>query len=167
MKQTETSEVDAELYETLSRAIRSSVALAEDSRAKLAGLALCTDDCLETLYCAVTTVGEVARSGPDFLYSPTDWPTEWESADLRQASALLRRRAKLCHCRAHVESAFELLVQVLSELRAGGALRPDCYLSVLSTDPSEHLETLERGSVERLNSPDIIDGRREFLARWS
>jgi hypothetical protein len=159
--------MDTELYETLRRALRESLALARNSGQILAGLALCTDDELVTLYCAVTTAAEVAGFDADFLYTPVDWPTEWRDGDMLRASELLRERAESRDIEEHVDSAFSLLVQVLAELRAEGEIAPDTYLTVLSTDPIPYLEALEQGSIERLNNPDIINGRRAFLARWA
>ena len=163
--------VDRNLIDLVKEAVRRTVAVMRKLHPdeSLVGYALCTDDGLETLLCMVVTDTAIASStDPDLLYTPTDWPYEPEPTVLDRANEYLRTLgAAASGLRAHVDEAFASLVVALAELRAEGLFEPSVFLSALSTDPSDYLETLETESVATLNAPDIVTGRDQFLLKWA
>jgi hypothetical protein len=131
----------------------------------LAGYALATDDGLESLsHFAVTREALSSSPDPDLLFSPTDWPLAPEPRVFDEMARQLRSRAAAAT--DHVDDSFRLLVDALAEAKREGVFRDDVFLSVLSTDPSAHLEELESASVRRLNPARIVQARDAFLARW-
>jgi hypothetical protein len=160
-----------DLAGAVAAAVRASCAAIEAARPgePLAGYALATDDGVETLaYLAVTAPALAARADPDLRFSPTDWPEPPGCAAVDAVDRWLRARAAAApDLRAHVDDSFRLLVEVLADLKRDGVFPDDVFLSVLSTDPSDHLEELEAASVSRLNGPALVQARRAFLARWS
>jgi hypothetical protein len=162
-------EANGELLQIVKNAVRRTVAAVRDEHGQesLAGYALLTDDRLATLtYMAITKGVVLSEGGDDLLFSPTDWPYEDESASFSLASERLRAM-EASSKPEHVQQAFVTLMQALAELRADGLFPPAVFLSVLSTDPSPHLEALEQASVERLNQMDLVVARRRFLERWA
>ena len=136
---------------------------------RLAGFALCTDDDLSSLNCLL--VGDqdlVAVTGPDLMYMPAEWPFSPKAKTLRFASrALFQRSESTTDFEAHVDDSFATLVAALQRARASGEIATDVFLVVLSTDPSDYLLELQTRAIERLNGPEVADGWRAFLARWT
>jgi hypothetical protein len=160
----------AELLQSVKSAVRRTVAAIQVQRPEesLAGYALLTDDSLTTLtYMAVTKEALVLGGGDDLLFSPTDWPIEYESASFDVANQQLRAMEAGGDTQTHVPLAYASLVQALAEARAEGLFSPEVFLSVLSTDPGPQLERLERSSVERLNRMDLVEARSRFLEKWA
>jgi len=158
-----------ELLASVKKAIRRTAARlqADHPGEALAGYALITDDGLETLSCTAVTEEVLAVSPePDLLFCPTDWPYEPEPAAFESASQQLRTQGTGADLRSHVDGAFATLVQALAEIRAEGLFPPEVFLSVLSTDPSAYLESLEGSSVQRLNGPRLVEDRERFLEKW-
>jgi hypothetical protein len=163
-------EANEDLLQRVKGAVRRTVAAIRERHPQEspAGYALLTDDDLATLtYMAVTREALASGGGDDLLFSPTDWPYEYESASFNSPSEQLRAMSAAGEYGEHVEHAFDTLVQALAEIRAEGLFLPEVFLSVLSTDPSPHLEALEKSSVERLNRMDLVEARERFLERWA
>jgi hypothetical protein len=161
--------MEGELLQAVKGAVRQTVAAIGARRPgdSLAGYALLTDDSLTTLtYTAVTKEALTLSGADDLLFSPTDWPWD-ESSSFEPASQRLRATGAASDSPEHVNAAFATLVQALADLQAEGIFSREVFLSVLSTDPSPHLEALERASVERLNHPDLVEARERFLEKWT
>ncbi len=159
-----------ELLQSVKDAVRATLAALGGQRPgeKLAGYALLTDDSLATLtYMAITERAVASGGGDDLLFSPTDWPYDYEAGAFESASAQLAASEAASESDERVDDAFALLVQALADLRGEEIFPPTAFLSVLSTDPSPHLEALESASVERLNQPDLVEARKRFLERWA
>ena len=159
-----------ELLRNIKDTVRRTVATLEDRQPQetLAGYALLTDDDVTTLTSAAVTEEALALDASgDLLFCPTDWPYQQESASFALASQTLRATDRGDASRKRADLAFATLVQALVDLRAEGLFSAGVFLSVLSTDPSPHLEELERSSVQRLNQHDLIAARERFLIRWS
>jgi hypothetical protein len=162
--------LNAEFLQTVKSAVRHTVAAVRRRHPleRLVGYALLTDDELVTLtYMAVTAEAVTAGAGEDLLFSPTDWPYEYEYKSFDLANQQLRQLSASGEFSEHVERAFATLVQALVELRAEGIFGPNVFLSVLSTDPSPHLLALENACVERLNCKDVVEARQRFLDKWA
>ena len=159
----------ADLLKNVKNAVRKTIIAVQTHRPHeiLAGYALLTDDGLTNLaYTAITQEALASGQADDLLFSPTDWPYDYEVSSFSAASEFLRAAADDDDSRERVQTAFTTLEQAIAESQAEGLFRPDVFLSVLSTDPSPYLEALEKGSVERLNSPKIVAARERFLQRW-
>jgi hypothetical protein len=166
-----TIEEDGDFLGALKTAVRTSCAAIKTAHPgeSLAGYALGTDDGLETLsYFAVTRESLAPTStDPDLLFAPTDWPEVPEPQVFDEVERQLRSRAATARdFQTHVNHTFRLLVFALAEAKREGIFQDDVFLSVLSTDPSAHLEELENDSVRRLNTAVLVEARDAFLARW-
>lgn len=160
------SEVAITNYAALADIIR---ALIRDTGAKheLAGYALCTDDELRSLFVArIPAHPSPNELDDDTLYSPMDWPDLLYDGPTTEPSTHLQRLADSTTSPTHVEDAFEALVAALEHAKRTGLFSESTYLTVLSTDPSEHLEALSEAAEIRLNSRSIVEGRQSFLKRW-
>jgi hypothetical protein len=135
---------------------------------ELAGYALCTDDGVETLFYLATTREVLSAStDPDLLFTPTDWTYDPGAAAFQLTAKYLRHRADAAtDFHRHVDSAFAGLVEALSRARDDGCFDGNVFLSVLSTDPSAHLEQLEAAAIARLNKEAILVARQAFLSKW-
>lgn len=134
----------------------------------LAGLALCTDDGLSTLFVVAVSSADLRTSDdPDLLYCPMEWSREPASADFIEVGVELRRRNGLApDLRMHVDTSFAQLVDALAGLRTEGRVAPEVFLLALSTDPDDHLEALADRAIRRLNPP-LVAGWDAFLAKWT
>lgn len=138
---------------------------------ELFGFALCTDDDLRTLFHVVCTrqwvrEREADYPGIGFIY------VEWQDSSSDHLFEQLGRRFA-AHAdksyRSDAESAdardqrFEALVRALKSCREKGLFAEDTLLCVGSTDPSEQLEALAMGAVDRLNIRRIADQFADHL----
>jgi hypothetical protein len=159
----------SELVKQTKDAIRRTAAAlrSEYPRESLAGYALLTDDAVETLsYLAISKEALAANPQEDLLFSPTDWPYEPESTAFDVAAQQLRVRSSQTDLRAHVDESFAALVQALAESKKEGVFPEGVFLSVLSTDPSPHLEALEKAAIQLLNDASLADERERFIEKW-
>ena len=123
--------------------------------------ALCTDDCLSTLFCAALDTRTLEESGSrELILVPADWPAELERS-LRPASDLLRRHYETCAGRQdafvqHVESSFAAIVTGLGKCRLEGIIEGHVLLMACSTDPSPGMENRERAALPHLNPPHVL-----------
>ncbi|MBC8067542.1 MAG: DUF4303 domain-containing protein [Deltaproteobacteria bacterium] len=60
------------------------------------------------------------------------------------------------------DAAFCALVTGLAAARVEGRVDDSTFLTVISTDPSEHMEELEETSLALLNSPSVVREWREW-----
>lgn len=134
----------------------------------LIGFALCTDDDLAGVFhVGCTQKCESESHEPGVRYLPNEWT---QSSDV-EPDALARVQAHLQQTwRApsvqdwdtkrdeHFEALVEGLVAARHELGLDGSV----FLTVISTDPSDHLERLEEAALPRLNGPEVM---RQWL-RW-
>jgi hypothetical protein len=161
---------DDPLLTGLSNALRAAVACfgTHAEGAGLAGLALCTDDGLSTLFVVAVTQGELqGDADPDLLYTPMEWSQEPADTAFAPLSVELQRRSDAAtHLDSHVHTAFERLVEGLEQLRADG-LADGVFLTAQSTDPSDLLEHLADQAIRRLNRPTSVRGWEAFLAKWA
>lgn len=154
----------AETFELLRSGIAEAIRASTDTQAgeALTGFALCTDDDLTTLYAAAssrTILESVAVRGARF--QPTEWP-EAASGSIAVVSKALQHRSEKDFAEG-IAGDFEALVQALLELRNAGLFAPSAFLTVLSTDPSPHMERLERSATVRLNPPEVLRDWRLWL----
>lgn len=146
----------------------------------VAGVALCTDDELGTIYCMMVTVAQVqGSSDPDLLFTPVDWPCDEGLEPFAEANEKMRDAVEDLYARfpdegtgeqeflQHIETTFETLVSVLKKARASGLFPAGAFVSVLSTDPSEHLLQLWSDSVAVLNEPATVGLWEAFLRKWA
>lgn len=135
---------------------------------ELAGYALCTDDALGAVFPMAVTVRQLAEAGAaDLLFSPTDWPIGAGADAFAAASRLLLAHQDESPLRDHVDKSFDVLVQALLHARRTSRFDESVFLSVLSTDPSDYLESLEARSVQTLNPEYQVAARQAFLQKWS
>ena len=167
LNMTDQAQLSDLVYEGLIRAKESFRMGAVDR--ELAGVALCTDDELGTLYCMMIDTQEVEGSDdPDLLFTPVDWPCGDELEPFLEANKMMRERlGRSGDLLPHVDRTFEALVEALSRFRERAEVLSSAFLSVLSTDPSDYLLELEGQSVERLNEKSIVVRRDDFLSRWA
>lgn len=142
-------------------AIRRSLADFHEQHADetLAGYAICTDDCLMTIFWVASTREHMNAVTDDCLrYSAVEWPYGYQSDAFDEAQLELARRYDASSGGAefskHVIGSFWAIVEALNRVRSSGELGQDVLVYALSTDPSEFLELLERRGVEYLNSTD-------------
>ena len=134
----------------------------------LAAYAICTDDDLSTLFWVATTHEYVLGVADIALrYSAVEWPYGYGSSAFDAARAELHLLYDVARAResfqGHVAAAFQALVDALRSVRNSGGFEADTLLYVASTDPSEHLDALERRGVEYLNTEVGIDRWRTTL----
>jgi uncharacterized protein DUF4303 len=126
----------------------------------LVGYALVTDDDIRSLgYMACTRESLESPHNPAVRFEPVDWPYGGGDEAFDEARGLLAvsgDAAASDHAfAAHVNRSFAALVEALRELRQDGRFHDGVFLTVISTDPSEHLERLEADAVRTLNSPEL------------
>lgn len=125
----------------------------------LAGYAVCTDDCLMTIFWVATTREHMNAVADESLrYSAVEWPYGHQSDAFDEAQLELARRYEASDGEAefskHVVGSFWAIVEALKRVQSSGGLGENVLVYALSTDPSEFLESLERRGVEYLNSAD-------------
>lgn len=159
---------DFQFVRTIKQEIWTTLSALEERNEQLAGYALLTDDDLETLgYAALSTDMLRSSSDEDLLFQPTDWPFQGEPDAFDGAYAeLLARARSAVDFRAHVDTSFAILVRALAEAKAEGLFDAKVFLSVLSTDPSEHLLALENSAISQPNESAILQNRQRFLDKW-
>ncbi|MGH1349088.1 MAG: DUF4303 domain-containing protein [Nannocystales bacterium] len=175
---TERARFDELVFDGLVRA--RDVFLQRNVGSDIAGVALCTDDELGTLYCMMVTVDQIQGSAdPDLLFTPVDWPCDEEMEPFTEANANMRGALENLYARfpdedtgdeeflQHVDSCFDGLVLALKRARAEDLFPKGAFLSVLSTDPSEYLLKLWSGSISTLNEPGTVRLWNTFLRKWS
>jgi hypothetical protein len=142
--------------------------LNEHAGSSIAGVALCTDDELGTLYCMMVTQEELEEGDdPDLLFNPVDWPCREDLELFAKANERLREGlAESDDLLPHVDESFDALVVAMELFRRADAVPRAAYLSVLSTDPNDYLLELEGRSVKRLNDKAVVIARNDFLKRW-
>jgi hypothetical protein len=162
-------QLNEDLLQSTKAAVRRTLAVVRVQQPKesLVGYALLTDDDLVTLtYMAITKEALASDAGDDLLFTPTDWPYEYDSDAFDTPNEHLQAMYE-SKSPEHVDVAFDTLVQALAELRVEGLFSPEIFLSVLSTDPGPYLQALEDASLERLNDVNMVERRARFLERWT
>lgn len=126
---------------------------------EISGYALLTDDNLSTLGCSVVTKDYLEEvGGLRECIEPVDWPHFPKSAAMDSLGRKLGELSAQTSPEQNVSfvgGVFNDLVKALMESRDDGLFTREAFLTVLSTDPSEYLEILERGAVKVLNSEDV------------
>lgn len=169
MTETPRTEYEPQLCDLVVAAIRQSFGELPQavSDSEIAGLALCTDDNLCTLYATIITVDELVQSDDrDLLHVPTDWPMELGDVHFEGPNSCLRD-SKIESMTDHVDISYRTLVRALQHLRDVGFFHGSVVLSVLSTDPSEYLEQLWSQSFDTLNDRAAVDVKNTFLSKWA
>jgi|GEM_PF-2251495 len=131
----------------------------------LVGFALCTDDDVSCLLPAGCTVSVASASeDPDILFMPCDWPdldVRTHDAFERIVDVFLQRSPDNLWTR---EADFNLVVDGLAAARATGKVEESVFLTVMSSDPCEHMSNLEERALPLLNPPHIV--RRWYQWRF-
>lgn len=144
-----------ELRFRLAGAARDSIAaLAETST--LAGVALCTDDDLRTVFFVACSKEDCASADdPDFLYLPVEWELE-PSQDFYVALSddLSALADELPDVTVRRNLLFAVLVDALLGLRSSAAVGDEVLLVVMSTDPGKQLMRLAKVALKELNSAE-------------
>ncbi len=135
----------------------------------LIGYALCTDDCVCTLFhVACTAELAAAEQAFDIRFAPVEWKLDAvDPGDLEVASHSINRLEHETDedFARHCDQAFECLVVALERARDKGLFQDQVFLSVLSTDPSREMQRRWRDSVLRLNVSGVVrEWRRYELA---
>ena len=132
---------------------------------RLNGYALCTDDCLRTLFHAgCTTESCKGDEESELRCVPVDWPYGEGDHLFRRANAELVAHADASEdFSAHVEAAFAFLVDALGGLRNEGVFGDDVLLIVTSTDPGPRLQELADAAVRRLNPPRLFELWKRYM----
>ena len=135
--------------------------LASHAGETLNGYAIVTDDDLSALGYFASTIEYTAQQAEAFVrFEPVDWDYNDGVEAFDDPRALLVANYAAADTvdlfRFHVDTSFAALVEALRELKAEGLFRDDTFLTVISTDPSDHLEMLECHAVRSLNAPELI-----------
>ncbi|NNG43574.1 DUF4303 domain-containing protein [Pseudoalteromonas sp. NEC-BIFX-2020_002] len=126
----------------------------------LTGYALCTDDGAMTIY-HIATTQQWAEKGGNFEleFSPVQWQYSDNGSFFDEAYELIMKRVERQDDEENegkfqelVDRTFSIFVSALLELRAEGVFSESVFLSVLSTDPSDHMLELENKANRELNS---------------
>ena len=155
------------LKEQLAQAINNSLQEIERMNLSdsLCGYALLTDDNLSTIGCATIGRGHLSSVGEFARFEPVDWPLfpagQAFEALSNQLSLLSDGSSREDHGE-YVRQVFRILVESLLNLRLRGVFAGEVFLTVVSTDPNELLESLEIEAVQTLNSENLL---REWM-RW-
>ena len=129
---------------------------------KLFGYSLCTDDCLMTIY-HVACTNSWAEDNKEFCHSSVEWrqsgdDTLFDQTYDEMANHYEKNDDDACEFfELNRDIRYESLVQALKECRESGVFDDSTYLTVVSTDPSEDLQTLEMKAVDRINKPSLAD----------
>lgn len=161
--------MEEELRQQIKAAIRASLVGFQQAHPSevMAGYALLTDDDLATVgHIAVTSEALVTRGDPDLLFCPTDWPYESDVPDFDVLSERMSALWMNDNPKMRLDRVFGLLVDALCDCRSDGLFSPRVFLSVLSTDPSPYLESLEAEGIRRLNEAGLVKEREQFIERW-
>lgn len=146
---------------------------------RVIGYALCTDDCLMTLYHVGCTAEFCARHPiADAHVAPVEWEQSGDDRQFDAAYTLLVDRYETASAEdrralegketgtyldfvggaaftRHVDQSFGCLVSALRQLRKDELFPENVFLCVTSTDPSEHLYALATAAVRELNAPAL------------
>lgn len=130
--------------------------------ATLAGVALCTDDDLRTVFFVACSKEDCASADdPDFVYLPVEWERE---PDQKTYVALSKELSALADGIPNVtvrrDLLFAVLVDALRALRSSAIVSEDVLLVVMSTDPGKQLIQLATLAFKALNS---AGADREFV----
>ena len=128
------------------------------------GYALCTDDGVMTIYHVGCTQQWLSRDGHEaYTYAPVEWTYEDGETSFDAVYELLIQRVEKQDEKEYknkfediIDLSYNSFVQALLELRNEGFFSDDVFLSVLSTDPSDHMIELELNAIKLLNSPEIL-----------
>jgi hypothetical protein len=152
----------ATLLQTVKSAVRQTLASFAECHAgeDLIGYALVTDDDLGSLgYFACTEKFLESQTESNARFEPVEWVYNNGVEALDDARAMLFADLDAAttpeRFMAHVDESFQALVSALQELRAARTFPDEVFLTVISTDPSEHLEQLENRAVQVLNSDEL------------
>jgi len=127
----------------------------------LNGYAIITDDDLSAIgYCASTNEYTNRQAEAYVRFEPVDWDYNDGVEAFDDPRTLLRANYDATTTddlfRSHVDTSFATLVAALRELKAEGLFGDEVFLTVISTDPSAHLEMLECHAVRTLNTPELV-----------
>lgn len=152
-------ELEPALVDALGVAIPSTLAAlaAAHPGERLTGYALCTDDCLCTVFHVALTHETTTVEN---AFAPNEWTFGEGDAHLADAQAAIvasyERHGGDDEFAAHVERCFDSLVEALVRARAAGHFAHDVFLEVLSTDPSPDLRSMSEAASLRLNPPEVV-----------
>ncbi|GAB3357524.1 DUF4303 domain-containing protein [Lysobacter tyrosinilyticus] len=147
------------------QAIRQSVATLK-AHGPLFGFALGTDDDLRTLFHVSCSVGWVEKSELDYAdigYIFVEWLDSAHDDLFSPISSHLATLADQTYTSDEAWAAardfrFHALFLALRDCREAGIFDEQTFLTVGSTDPSDHLQSLEMRAVESLNTPNVVRG---------
>lgn len=139
--------------------------------APLIAYALCTDDCVMTLF-SVACTGEWLDSKIDkeqFLL-PTEWDLYTREGHFKPVYELLLEKERKRDTIEYedkfeeiVQLTFNAIVLALKELRNEHIFSENIYLSVQSTDPGEDILAMSAKAINQLNSDNIV----QEWAKWT
>lgn len=148
----------------------------EASEDPLVGFALCTDDDVSSLFHVGCTIRYVdASEEVDVRFNPNDWQQTGNISPI--ALDLVSRHFNERPAeptpdqwRTARDSNFGVLVEGLLRARRDSPPGNSVFLTVCSTDPSNHMEALEEAAILLLNPPDLVrkwwEWRLHGASRW-
>ncbi len=126
----------------------------------LSGYAICTDDCVMTVFGVATTTEWCQKKSPDLGFIPVEWPYGYNSNAFDEALSDVQKRYADASAddtfAKHVKDTFSTLVEALRLEKADGRFSPDVFLLVTSTDPGPRLQRLATNGAKLLNSPELF-----------
>lgn len=165
--------ISDELVSTITQAIVNCAAILfeKHSPEQIFGFALGTDDDVCSVYAVACTrrwVQALDAEDTEFAFNFVEWETEIDNEALYSISQIFTSGASADYgdplstpfvnslrWATARDARFKAMVNALLACRAGSVFNEDTFLCVGSTDPSEHMQQLERTAVERLNPPEI------------
>ncbi|QUI71412.1 DUF4303 domain-containing protein [Pseudoalteromonas piscicida] len=141
---------------------------------ELLGYALCTDDSVMTLYHVAMTQQWLSQDdNTEFEFSPVEWDLSDRDVHFKGVATLLAARLELEDAKLYenyleeiINPTFKAFVLALLELRQEGVFAKNVFLSVISTDPSEHMLELESAANRKLNSAELLNRFNDWHARF-
>ena len=99
------------------------------------------------------------------MFVPPEWPIEtWVPAfrsvyDLLQTRAKLEVRYSMDEILLQRDRSVHAVMDALMDLKTEGLFGDGVFLTIYSSDPSDHMKQLEDDVVQKLNCPEVVDAR--------
>ncbi len=126
----------------------------------LNGFALCTDDSVMTIYHMASTE-KWSDNHAEFRYSPVEWRLTDNDRLFDPAYELIMARVERQYDEQYedkfeqlVDLTFNSFVTALYELKQEGVIPDTVFLTVMSTDPGDHMLELESAANKLLNNSE-------------
>jgi len=143
-------------------ALEAIAALSSDPEDPLLTFALCTDDDVSGVFHVGCTL-QFARTSefPDVRFQPTDFAQTGQCSPeaLDMASEEFQRddrRPKGPGWAQARDDDFNAMAEGLAAARATGKIPDSVFMTVMSTDPGDHMSSLEENWLPRLNAPEVL-----------